>query len=350
MPHPLVRCEGQPRDRGVAYGEATRDLVHENIETYRRLLNRRFGVPWPAARRHAAAFVPKIRAFDRGLADEITGIAEGARADVRDVVLLNARSSLTLTDSPDGCTTFASVPGESGSGAALLAQNWDNLSRLRAVVLDIREPGSPRILTLTEAGTLGKIGLNAEGVGIAVNGLHSRRPAARGVPLFVAIRKALAAPTVVEAMRIISTTPKDGPHHYMVASRGGVAFSIEALPSEFDVLPPSGPFLVHTNHYLSPRFVVRPECRLREPGSVVRLSRAERLLAAHGGPIGVVEAKDVLSDHTDAPASICSHAHPDRDGLAGETKCAVIMELGFGRMHVSEAHPCKSGLETFAFA
>src|SRR5688572_33052428 len=157
MPHPLVRCEGTPRDRGVAYGEATRDLVHENIETYRLLLNRRFGVAWPAARRHAAAFVPRIRAFDRALADEIAGIAEGARADVRDVVLLNARSSLTLPDSPDGCTTFASLDSE------LLAQNWDNLTRLRAVVLDIRDGAAPRILTLTEAGTLGKIGLNTAG-------------------------------------------------------------------------------------------------------------------------------------------------------------------------------------------
>jgi isopenicillin-N N-acyltransferase-like protein len=350
MAHPLVRCEGRPRDRGVAHGEAARELVHENIQTYRMLLQRRFGVAWPAARRHAAAFVPKIRAFDRGLAEEIAGIADGARADVRDIVLLNARSSLTLTDSPDGCTTFVSIPDGDRPGAALLAQNWDNLTRLRAVVLDIREADTPGILTLTEAGTLGKIGLNTEGVGIAVNGLHSRRPAARGVPLFVAIRKALAAPTLVEALRIMSTTPKDGPHHYMVASRGGVAFSIEALPSEFDLLRPAGPFLVHTNHYLSPRFVVRPECRLREPGSVVRLSRAERLLAAHRGPIGVAEAKDVLSDHSDAPASICSHATAGADELAGETKCAVIMELGAGRMHVSEAHPCKTGLETFAFA
>ena len=344
MAHLLVRCEGRPRDRGVAHGEAARDLVHENIETYRLLLQRRFDIRWPAARRHAAAFGPKIRAFDRGLADEIAGIAKGAHADVRDVVLLNARSSLTLTDSSDGCTTFAALD------AGLLAQNWDNLTRLRPVVLDIRDVSAPRILTLTEAGTLGKIGLNTEGVGIAVNGLHSRRPVSRGVPLFVAIRKALTMPTLAEAMRVLGTTPKDGPHHYMVASRAGVAFSIEALPSEFDVLRPSAPFLVHTNHYVSPRFIARPECRLREPGSVLRLARAERLLAAHRGPLGVAEAKDVLSDHSDAPASICSHAPNGGDALAGETKCAVIMELDGGRMHVSEAHPCKSGLETFAFA
>ena len=341
MAHPRIRCEGRPRERGVAHGEAARDLVRENIETYRLLLQRRFDVAWPAARRHAAAFVPKIRAFDRALADEITGIAEGARVDVRDIVLLNARSSLTLTD---GCTTFAALD------AGLLAQNWDNLARLRAVVLDIVAPDAPRILTLTEAGTLGKIGLNAEGVGVAVNGLHSLRPTTRGVPLFVVIRKALTMPTLAEAMRVIGTTPKDGPHHYMVASRGHVGFSIEALPSEFDVLRPSGPFLVHTNHYVSPRFVARPECRLREPGSVLRFARAERLLAAQRAPIGVAEAKDVLSDHSDAPASICSHAQHASDVLAGETKCAVIMELGAGRMHVSEAHPCKSGLETFALA
>ncbi|MBI2204961.1 MAG: hypothetical protein HYU41_14020 [Candidatus Rokubacteria bacterium] len=350
MGHLLVRCEGSARDRGAAHGEAARDLIHENIDTYRLLLRRRLGIPWATARRHAAGFVPRIRAFDRALADEIAGIAAGARADVRDIVVLNARSSLTLTHSPDDCTSFAVVPGVGEPGAPLLAQNWDNLTRLRAVVLDVRDPGTPRILTLTEAGTLAKIGLNSEGIGIVVNGLHSLRPAARGVPIFVAIRKALAATTLSDAVRVISTTPKDGPHHYLVASRDRAAFSVEALPSEYDMLTPAGRFLVHTNHYIGARFLARRECRLREPDSVVRLWRAERLLAACRGAVGVTEAKGVLSDHSDAPGAICRHAHDTADGLAGETKCAVIMELGAGRMHVSEAHPCKSGLEPFSFA
>jgi isopenicillin-N N-acyltransferase-like protein len=322
-------------------------LIQENIETYRLLLRQRFGIAWPAARRHAGAFLPRIRAFDRALADEIAGIATGARADVRDVILLNARSSLTLTHSPDDCTSFAAL-GE--PDAALVAQNWDNLIRLRAVVLEVRDPGVPSILTLTEAGTLAKIGLNSDGIGVAVNGLHSARPAARGVPLFVVIRKALAAPTLSEAVRLIATTPKDGPHHYLVASRERAAFSVEALPSEYDLLAPGGRFLVHTNHYIGPRLVARPECRLREPDSVMRLWRAERLLASYGGAVGVAEAKEILSDHADAPGAICRHAADPADGLAGETKCAVIMELAAGRMHVSSAHPCKSGLEAFAFA
>jgi isopenicillin-N N-acyltransferase-like protein len=345
---PVIHCEGAPHDRGERHGAEAADLIHENIETYRQVLRERFGIAWPAARRHAARFVPWIRAFDAGLAEELRAIAAGARADLRDVVLLNARSSLTLTRSPDDCTALASIGAD--AGPALLAQNWDNLRRLRAIVLRVTAPGSPPLVTLTEAGTLAKIGVNGDGIGVAVNGLHGPAAARRAVPIFVALRKALTAGGFARAMEALTGTVKDAPHHYLVASGEGAACSIEALADDHDVLAPSGPFLVHTNHYVGPRMLPRPASRVRHPGSVVRLWRAQHLLAGHRGPFGVTQASEVLSDHFAAPTSICAHADEHGGDLAGETKCCVVMELAAGRLHVSEGHPCKTSFATIAVA
>lgn len=343
---PVIHCEGGPHDRGESHGAQAAELIHDNVETYRRLLRARFGIEWAAARRHAARFVPWIQEFDAGLAEELRALAAGARADARDIVLLNARSSLTLTRSPDDCTAIASLPAAAHAGATMLAQNWDNLRRLRAVVLQVATPGSSPLVTLTEAGTLAKIGLNGDGVGIAVNGLHGPAAARRAVPIFVTLRKALEAPTLGRAMEILTGTVKDAPHHYLVASGEGAAFSIEALADDHDILAPAGPFLVHTNHYVGPRLLARPTSRVRHPDSVVRLWRAQRLLAGHRGPFGVAEAREVLGDHFGAPGSICRHAGDGADDLAGETKCCVVMELAASRMHVSEGHPCKTPFET----
>jgi isopenicillin-N N-acyltransferase-like protein len=346
-----IVCEGPARERGRAHGAEAAALVHRNVDIYRRVLQLRFRIPWTAARRHARTFVPAITRFDAELAQELQGIAEGARVDLADVVLLNARSSLTLTAPTDGCTTLAFLPGPGEGAEPLLAQNWDNFRGLEAIILKVRRGGCPELLTFTEAGTLAKIGVNAEGIGVAVNGLRAPGRAPRAVPIFVVIRKALQASSLGDAMRVLTATRRDGPHHYLVASQAGAAFSIEALTTDHDIVPATGRFLLHTNHFVAPRFVGRAELPASDAGSCIRLWRAQQLAAQHPGKFDVTAAKELLGDHFSAPTSICAHGPQAADGdLIGETRCAVVMELGVRRLHVSEGHPCRTALETFAFA
>ncbi len=148
---------------------------------------------------------------------------------------------------------------------------------------------------------------------------------------------------------MITGTPKDAPHNYLLASKQGAAFDIEALYEDSDILTPRGRFLVHTNHLLSPRLMIRDELKAEIPDTVIRLWRAQRLLADQRGVFGVSEMKTLLSDHFDAPDSICRHGVTDEGGFETITKCSVIMELADGRLHVSEGYPCDTPFETFEF-
>jgi isopenicillin-N N-acyltransferase like protein len=343
----VIRCEGKGGERGFVHGSRAQAQVHDNIETYRLLLRRRVALDWAEAARQAARFVPWIEAWDADLADELRGIAEGAGVDLMDIVLLNARSSFTLTRPAHECTALASLPVPGEAADTVLAQNWDNMRRLKAVVLDVAAPGRPRCVTLTEAGTLAKIGLNSEGIGVCVNGLHAPGAADNAIPIFVLLRRALQSTTLVDAMRTLTATPRDAPHNYLVASAGGAAFDIEACTRDFEVLAPRGRFLIHTNHFVGPRLAARDEHRVGDPGTVLRLWRAETLAAQHHGPFGAAQALELLGDHFNAPSSICAHADATEDGLQGETKCAVVMELGARRMTVTTGHPCAPESETF---
>jgi isopenicillin-N N-acyltransferase like protein len=339
---PLVDCIGTGRERGLAHGERATPRIHANIETYRQLFEARHGLDWASVRERVARVVPEIEAFDPDLLDELRGIADGAAVDFLDVVVLNARSSITMTRAADECTSIAALSEPGSAGGTLLGQNWDNMRQLEPVVLRVVQEGKPSILTFTEAGTLAKIGLNGAGIGLCVNGLCTPGGSHRGIPIFVMLRKALQMTSLSHAMAVITTAVRDAPHNYLLASREGAAFTVEALIGDFDILPPQGRFLVHTNHILSPRLAVRDELKASHPDTVVRLWRATRLLDGHRGDFRPQDLLRVLGDHFDAPTSICRHGDREGDPFAMQTNNAIVLELDAGRMWVTRSTPCDS--------
>jgi isopenicillin-N N-acyltransferase like protein len=343
-----VECSGGARERGRMYGARAKDAIGANLETYRSLFRERFALDWEAVRGRIAPFVPVIERFDAELLEEIHGIAEGAARDPLDIVVLNARSSVTMTRSEGECTSLAYLPAEDGSDGVLLGQNWDNMARLVPVVLRVVRPGAPSVLTLTEAGTLAKIGLNEHGIGVCVNGLRTPGVTERGVPIFVMLRRVLQATSLGEAMAVITTAKREAPHNFLLAAAAGGAFDIEATVGAFDILEPTGPFLIHTNHFLSARLQVPDMGKTHTPHSVVRLWRARRLAqAAARAGFALDDLRALLSDHFDAPNSICKHPADPADPFVVQTNASVLMELGSGRMHVSSGPPCQGTFTSY---
>lgn len=336
----LIDCAGSARDCGRIHGEQARDLIQANLQTYRKLFETRMGLAWSELRLCAERYLSVIRDFDEELLEEICGIAEGSAADVLDIVVLNARSSIA-DHFVDACTSIAHVP-DSVTVGTLIGQNWDNMKRLRAVVLRVERFGSPKIVTLTEAGTLAKIGLNSAGIGLCVNGLIGSGVGKVGVPIFVMLRRVLQQTTVSGALAVISKATRDAPHNYLIATRQGAAFTVEAAPSHVDILPLEDRFLVHTNHVLSSRLGVEDKLLASNPDTVVRLWRARRLLSGYPERFTVDDMKTVLGDHFDYPKSICSHTDGSGNEFAMGTNCSVISDLSERTMHYSDGNPCEA--------
>src|SRR5207247_8844572 len=71
---------------------------------------------------------------------------------------------------------FGAMPQASDNRHVLLAQNWDWIPQVEGLFLKIRPESGPQVLCFTEAGVVGgKIGLNSEGIGLAINGLVSNK-------------------------------------------------------------------------------------------------------------------------------------------------------------------------------
>ena len=104
----------------------------------------------------------------------------------------------------------------------------------------------------------------------------------------------------------------------------------------------------HANHYVSPELA--PGDASGSEGSPKRRARAEELLAAGvDARADLVElGKSVLSDHADAPLSICSHwDEDDPDDDQSVTTASMVWEPAEGRAHIACGQPCTSGYVTY---
>jgi len=343
-----LELNGDGRSRGTVYGRGARDQIIENIEIYRQRLERG-GLAWGDARAKALRFLPSIQTFAPDLLVELEAMATGACVDLEDLLVLNARSSLVY-NLPDDCTSVALVSPENDR-CDVLGQTWDNMVNLKPVLLRVSAPGAPTAMTLTEAGTLAKIGFNEAGIGVCVNGLgRPGNPEEGSVPLFVFLRQLLTTRSLKEAQELVLTHHRDAPHNFLIASRDDGAVNIETLYSEAEILAAQSDAVFHTNHLLDTRLRESDTTEL-STNSVRRLSRTAELLAK-----GRTEARTperlmaLLSDHADDADSICRHRSLTGDGFETITKHAVVMDFLAAEVRISDGPPCHSTVDTYAIA
>lgn len=117
QPSPLsvTRLAGSRQQIGEAHGRQHRPLIHRSLAVYSRLFHDFVGLSWAAARRQAEPFQGMIEKGFPAILDEMEGIARGAGVEFLDILVLNCRSEIALTQASGGCSAFA-LQGQGSSG------------------------------------------------------------------------------------------------------------------------------------------------------------------------------------------------------------------------------------------
>jgi isopenicillin-N N-acyltransferase-like protein len=311
---PLVQLAGTPSDRGRQHGDALRAEIAHNLAVYYDRFRREGHLDADEVRRRAGRFLPLLERFPDYF-DTLRGVAEATGQELVDVVMLNVRYELLYfqysvlpVGGPHGCTAFALLPEATSNGHLLIGENWDWIPEVRGAVLR-----TPETLSFTEAGIVaGKIGLNAAGIGLTVNGLLSTeddwsQPVA---PFHVRCNDILRSKTLEEAARAVSSERRACSANFLLAQAPGLALDIEAAPATSCSFGPTRHALAHTNHFLEPEHLgVEEPVSERRPHSHSRLARMRDLLARQ--PLSVEDVQASLRDHDNFPDSVCRHVHPD---------------------------------------
>ena len=343
---------GTSTERGRAYGLACRKEIDRTLSNYSQMFLAFSGISWEKAREKALRNLPFVESACPKVLEEMKGIAEGSGTDFRDIFTLNSRSEIVLEEQVDGCTAFAVSPALTGD-RLLLCQNWDWIRRQEEslVVLEIDQAPEPSILMIAEAGLVSGKGLNSAGIGACFNALStgSGQP---GVPVHVILRRILDAPALGDAVEAVSGAVRAGSGNFLVGTREGEMLDIEAIPEDFGVLLPENGFLAHTNHFLAPNLLsrFRDHGKSLLPDTFHRLSRMSSLIRGAGGPVDLPLCRAFLSDHRNAPDSICRHEDPrDPAGKQLASVYSVVMDLEGGILWLSDSNPCSSEFFPYGF-
>jgi isopenicillin-N N-acyltransferase-like protein len=316
-----VSLSGNATERGRAHGEQLRADIEETLDYYRSL----FALGNAELREQARVFAAIIEAFNPAYAEEIEALAAAANIEPLYAYAMNSRSEiLNNLDVPE-CTAVMNCE------EALLAQNWDWSEALESLVvmLAIEREDGHRILTLTEPGIIGKIGMNSAGLGVCLNILKTDR-ALRGLPVHVLLRAILDCSTMTQARTLLDTTRVGKASHVLIGAANGECLGMEYAAADSHALQPQAGVLLHTNPYLADAGLNTMEAF---PSTHERWHRASQLLAEDNSRAGV---RAMLLDQSQAEFSICRPYSPAAAAGFGNvgTVFTVLMELEAGTMQV----------------
>lgn len=338
----------EPAARGEEFGSHHATQIAATVDVYRRAFASGGPVDVDAL---GAAALHRIAEFSPDLAEEVRGIAGGAGVPVTHLAAVNARTEILAmaartagTPAPSECSTVVSLGDDEAEPVAV--QTWDWYPELADNWLEWTIPGPDgrRVVTVTECGIVGKIGVNAHGVGLLFNILHHRADGAgMGVPVHVVARHILdTAADVVSALEVVASARVCASTAItLVGARraGKTAVSAELWPDgPGHVLPAPEGLLVHTNHFLSEparRGDLQP---VEGPDTLVRFEVLRRRLHRYGGRASAEQVLAVMADHTGA---LC--CHPDPLAVAGPTYATlatVRLDLAAGTVVTHAGGSC----------
>ena len=339
----LVEVEGSPRLRGQQQGEGARGQIHRALDRYREVIPKAINLTWSEALVEARKFLPYgERAFPQ-FVTELRGIAEGAGVAFEEVWTLNCYEGLSdVRHEVWGCTCLAVRDDHTAGAHVLLAHNedWRSVDKDNVYLVYARPDDGPAIMAMTYGPLLVNVGLNAAGIGVAINSVYPTDGRV-GVPRILCSRAVLAATSIGQAIRACVPKMRAGGYNYLLADANGELYSVETSATTHDLLYGEEGWLVHTNHYLSPKMQA-----LEEPGtyasSHVRFNRARRLLQEQLGQVTVDSLQMVLRDHVNHPNSICAHENPVDPPLERDlTLASLVMDLTAGVMWAAPGPPCQ---------
>lgn len=369
---PLVEAEGTRYEIGLRHGSEASELAHGTLAWSLGQLEAG-GLGRDAALAGAMRLLAIVRAATPEMVEEVEGVAAGARMSLAEAALINTRYELLFLDGPgptgtrgEGsghggglpreagaprgeCTLFGVEGRRTADGHALIGQNVDLDADCRPwwIMLSVKPPGGPRVLTVTLAGMLAQEGINS--AGLALCGSMIRCAGWRaGYPSRKFLRRrVLEQRSVDEAVALIrSAPPRASSHNLMLADAHGRLVEVETTIDEVLLVHPVDGLLAHSNHYLSPSAAAENDA-LGDyaDNSRARYERMRALLARERGAFTPRVGQRLLRDHDGGPRAICRHGALDEVGA--ETNIAVVAEPAPRRLHVALGPPCRAEFVTY---
>ncbi|RAG83205.1 peptidase C45 [Streptacidiphilus pinicola] len=340
-----------PGERGLLLGRAFPDRIRRTADFYDTLF-RASGAGGGDVRELGLVALGHVAATAPELAEEIDGIARGAQLPLHRVAALNARTEILgrFGRQHPECSTVVHAPADGRPPVTTQTWDWHDDMRDGWFVWHIEHADGREVRTITEYGIVGKIGVNAAGLGLHFNILaHATDNDAvddtSWLPVHVLARHVLdRCASVDEAVRLATATPVAASSSLTLAAYEGGrarAATVELSPAGPAVLQPGADgYLLRTNHFVDPRLAPGEALATEDPDTLHRLAALRTRTGDHPAP-DAPALLDALTFHLDEGAALCCHADPAAAlGKRWETLATVSLDVTASRLAVHAGGPC----------
>lgn len=361
---PVLELKGSCHEMGYRHGKEAQEKIQHNLEIYFRRFKDETGLSREEALKRAGRYLQVIRRVSPEYAQAMEGIALGSNTMLLEVTAMNVRYELMYSQfakiglkpvpRADGCTAFGAMPEATVNRHVIIAQNWDWIPQVEGLFLKIRPRTGPHVLCFTEAGVVGgKIGLNSEGVGLAINGLVSNKDDWERLrkPFHVRCWEILSSKTLREALSKITGGQRSCSANFLIGQQKklgeGKLIDVESAPEATLELSPKSGVVTHTNHFShADKLGVKQVLDEERRSTLHRYKRINELVSPirNGkGKLSLGKAGGMLKDHDGRPESVCRHPNtkfPEYERY--QTVVSVIMDLYTGQLKASVGSPCEN--------
>ena len=336
-----VSASGSHHSIGVAIGKQCRDLAQRMEKRFRVSVESTPGTNMQKVIAYARKSLPASRRYYPGFVEELEGYAEGTGTPFDVIYAMGC-------DYPEGgrgkgCTDIAVNAEWTKDDCVYAAHNEDvspyNLPEI--VIARIKPSDEPGYIGMNYGGIWPTEGMNAAGISLTGNALVPN-DTRQGIPKGFPVRKVLAEEGIYQAL--MASMPEGRGHSFnnIVCDPNGEIYSMEGSATTFDALYAEQGWLIHTNHYLSPKMWKFEDNMHTRFSSIVRFNRATRLFKKELGKVEMSTFKRILSDHVGYPESICRHPDP-KLGEEDQTQSvfSIVCDLTNKVLWVCHGNPCQ---------
>ena len=339
-----ITLSGTPEDIGFQHGRLLSEEINQTISFYRDWFLIHLGDE-ERILESAGTFKQKIHSYNPDFGIEIEHIALGARiSEPLWLYAMNSRSEMVVTQNASECTAVVFPQHH------LIGQTWDWAKFLEGkfVIMEIVYPSGLKILQLTEAGIIGKIGMNNRGLGQTLNILRMMDAGLNGIPVHIVMRAVLESNSLEDALSAI-TRAGNGKASNLILAQGRRAVDVEFAGNETFRHEIKGQVYIHTNHYRhAPESAQVPEDSLVD--SIRRYQVADELSSKATG-FTLEEMISILSNRSHPQHTILCDFEPSEFGGIGDcgTLATIVMDLKGLSMKVRIGNPSADTFSIDAF-
>lgn len=331
-----------PAERGRARGSQLRDILQRSFDRYLELFHTA-GRTTDEVRVDGLRTLEALNLWQSRYADEIEHVASAAGLEAWQIAALNARTEILAAGhsaAAHECSTIAKRIREGDHPTTFSIQTWDWHIELDDFwhTQEVRGFGHA-VVGFTEAGILGKAGMNSAGLGTHFNILGHTADGAGGVPMHVLATAMLEqCGTIDEALAFIREAPISASSAFTMVEQGR-AVSVELSPSGIFVVPMTDDRVIRTNHFLTEAPSAHEKTEMYEPDSSERMALIEERFARYPEPRHPEALAEFLYSDTGQPP-LC--AVPDMTKPFGErwaTLATMILDPAHRTAQIAAGSP-----------